>query len=294
MAIETLTVQAQRTPRASKRPADARLLRFAPSAFGVVGAGIAVYGVWLPWLTPTHGGFLSGSAVGTGDGKVLLAAAAVAAVLAMGQLRWTAVGLRWGVALAGFGVTAYAGHVLGQLLVHAASGEVSTVTFMATGPGVFVATTGGLVMLFTILLPMPSGTATGSALSRVSSARLRIPAAALSLVAGLAHIPVTPAHLDEAPYIGLLFLLVTIAFVLGTAALLVSDSLLVWLGVAVASALAVLAYVESRTVGMPMMADDVGNWLEPLGVLSMTTESLVVVLAVIRLRQPRAVAVQAD
>jgi len=44
-------------------------------------------------------------------------------------------------------------------------------------------------------------------------------AAAVAATAGLAHIPVTEHHLEEAPYMGLLFVLLTIAC-LGVAATL--------------------------------------------------------------------------
>jgi hypothetical protein len=44
--------------------------------------------------------------------------------------------------------------------------------------------------------------------------------------------------------------------------------------------LAVIGYAATRVVPFPMLADDVGNWLEPLGVLSVLSECAVVVAAV--------------
>ena len=102
-----------------------------------------------------------------------------------------------------------------------------------------------------------------------------IPAALLALVAGLAHVPVTPEHLDEAPYIGVLFIVLTVACVIGAAWLLISDSRAVWASLGATCLLAVAGYVVSRTVGLPMMADDVGNWFETLGVVSVVTEAAV-------------------
>ena len=35
----------------------------------------------------------------------------------------------------------------------------------------------------------------------------------------------------------------------------------------------VVAYAISRTIGLRLMADDVGNWLEPLGIVSVVTKT---------------------
>lgn len=37
-----------------------------------------------------------------------------------------------------------------------------------------------------------------------------------------------------------------------------------------------LAFVVNRTVGMPGATGDIGNWLEPLGLLSLVVEGFVV------------------
>jgi hypothetical protein len=52
---------------------------------------------------------------------------------------------------------------------------------------------------------------------------------------------------------------------------------------------AVLGYAATRTVPFPRLADDVGNWFEPLGVVSILAESVVVLAAVLVLarRSPR-------
>ena len=42
-------------------------------------------------------------------------------------------------------------------------------------------------------------------------------------------------------------------------------------------------YAATRFIAFPMLADDVGNWLEPLGVLSGAAESVVVVAAALAL-----------
>jgi hypothetical protein len=112
----------------------------------------------------------------------------------------------------------------------------------------------------------------------------RLPAAAALLVAGAVHIPITGEHLEEAPYIGVLFIALTVACVACAALLLLHDNPLTWTVTGGVSALAVIGYVLSRTVGLPQIGDDVGNWSDPLGAVALLTEGLTVVLAALALR----------
>ncbi len=118
--------------------------------------------------------------------------------------------------------------------------------------------------------------------SRPEQSRLRLPAAALAVVAAAAHVPVTGTHLHEAPYVGWLFVALEVTLVVLAVLLLVADRRLVWTAAAVVPALAVLAYAASRTVGLPQIGDDVGNWTEPLGVVSVVAETLLVIVALAR------------
>lgn len=106
----------------------------------------------------------------------------------------------------------------------------------------------------------------------------RWPAAATALVVVASHIPVTPMHLQEAPYIGWSFVALEVAMTVLAVALLVRDAPLVWWAAAVVSALAIGAYALTRSVPLPQVADDVGNWAEPLGVVAVAAEALLVVL----------------
>jgi hypothetical protein len=100
-----------------------------------------------------------------------------------------------------------------------------------------------------------------------------------AVVAAAAHIPVIGPHLEEAPYMGVLFVVLTVGCLAIAAAALVRDTAAVY-GLAVLTCgPAVLGYIATRLVAFPLLADDVGNWLEPLGVLSVLSESLVVVAA---------------
>jgi hypothetical protein len=109
---------------------------------------------------------------------------------------------------------------------------------------------------------------------------------ALLLVAALAHIPVVPDHLREAPYMGVLFILFSLA-AFAVATVLAARPSRVWYLVAVVlSVAAVAAYVATRLIAFPELADDVGAWTEPLGLVSISAESLAAVLGLAALRQP--------
>lgn len=114
----------------------------------------------------------------------------------------------------------------------------------------------------------------------------RWPAAGTLLVAGAVHIPITGEHLREAPYIGALFIALTVACFGCAVLLLVADSRPAWAFAAAVNAAAVVAYLLSRTVGLPEIGDDVGDWADPLGVVALVTETTTVALAGLALRRP--------
>jgi len=107
----------------------------------------------------------------------------------------------------------------------------------------------------------------------------RWPAAATALVVVAAHVPVTPSHLSEAPYIGWSFVALEAVLTGLAAALIVHDTPLLWWAAAVIPTLAIAGYALTRSVAMPLVADDVGNWAEPLGIVALTSEALLLALA---------------
>ncbi len=109
-------------------------------------------------------------------------------------------------------------------------------------------------------------------------------------IAAIAHIPVIAPHLDEATYMGVLFILLTVAcFGIGIV-VAVTDHPAAYAAASAVCGAAVIGYAATRLVAFPQLSDDVGNWFEPLGVVSVLTESMVVVLAALVLRRmPRAV-----
>jgi hypothetical protein len=104
-------------------------------------------------------------------------------------------------------------------------------------------------------------------------------AAVCVAVGGLTHVPLIQDHLEEAPYIGVLFIALAVVAVVLAVALLVADSPLVWAVTVVVMAAAVAAFLVSRTAGLPQMPDDVGNWRgEAMGLPAVTSEALATLL----------------
>jgi hypothetical protein len=121
-------------------------------------------------------------------------------------------------------------------------------------------------------------------LVREQASSARWPLATAAAIAAAAHIPVIGEHLAEAPYMGVLFVVLTVACFALAAAALVCDSRAVYAASAATCALAIIGYAATRLIAFPMLADDVGNWFEPLGIVSIVSESLVVVCALIGLQ----------
>jgi len=94
------------------------------------------------------------------------------------------------------------------------------------------------------------------------------------LIAAAAHVPVIAPHLSEAPYIGALFILLTAACLILAPALVAYDTRILWGSAGAVTLLAVVAYVFARTVGLPQISDDIGDWSDPFGTVSIVSESL--------------------
>ena len=116
------------------------------------------------------------------------------------------------------------------------------------------------------------------------ASRARWVVAVFAVIAAVAHIPVTGEHLREAPYMGVLFIVLTVGCLVIAAAAMVRDSSAVYALAVLTCGLAVVGYAATRLAAFPMLADDVGNWLEPLGVVSVLTEIAVVFAAIVGLR----------
>jgi hypothetical protein len=114
----------------------------------------------------------------------------------------------------------------------------------------------------------------------------------VAVIAGLVGIAVV--HILQAPegfadtfYIGLLFCLaVPAALVLAAAVAASNDSRAMELAGGFAS-LVLLLFVISRCFGLPAFTDYVGVWNEPLGLLSMVVEGLVICVTAATMSAPR-------
>jgi hypothetical protein len=111
--------------------------------------------------------------------------------------------------------------------------------------------------------------------SKTSVSPFRVPrlVAVIALASLIAvHVPVAVQHLVEVPYLGVAFY----AFILASAALLGSliedNHTGVWVCVLLGSALAIVTYVISRAVGLPGASDDIGDWSNTFGLISVASE----------------------
>lgn len=121
---------------------------------------------------------------------------------------------------------------------------------------------------------------------RPSRSPLRLIAAAGALTEAISHVPLLMQGLSEAPYIGVGFLLLSVAgFLLGQL-LITHDSIAVWASTLLVSALALVGYTLSRTTGLPQLHDYVGQWGYPLGVVSLVGEAMMLIPSCIQLMQP--------
>ena len=95
----------------------------------------------------------------------------------------------------------------------------------------------------------------------------------------LIHVLDLPGTFGEAPYKGVLYVGLIAGCIATAAALVARSDRRAWLAAAALPLGALLAYVVSRTVGLPNGADDIGNWTEPLGLASMFVEACLVALS---------------
>ena len=193
---------------------------------------------------------------------------------------------RWLLALTGFATVAFGGYLLIQLYTVTQTSD--SMIFLDKGPGLYICTAGAAIVFSTIFLPMPQhpSAAEPSAIptsrdwyrGRVAgllaavSSPWRYPAALLAVVAGLAHVPVTPEHLNEAPYIGVLFIVLTVVCVVLARPCWSRTRPRCGRRSAAPACSPSVAFVLSRTVGLPLIGDDIGNWLRPSASSPLVTE----------------------
>lgn len=95
----------------------------------------------------------------------------------------------------------------------------------------------------------------------------------------LVHLLDVVDKIQETPYIGWLYIALMIGAIGMAGWLLFDASRRTWAMVAGLTASVLLAFVLSRTTGLPDATGDIGNWKEPLGLASMFVEACLIALA---------------
>jgi hypothetical protein len=94
------------------------------------------------------------------------------------------------------------------------------------------------------------------------------------------HILDLPGKFAEVPYLGFAYIGMIVFAIVLIERILVKNSTLDYLATIGLSVAVILGYVVNRTVGMPGATDDIGNWFEPLGLLSLFVEAWAILQAV--------------
>jgi hypothetical protein len=97
-----------------------------------------------------------------------------------------------------------------------------------------------------------------------------------AVVAASSHLPLIPEHLREVPYLGWSFIAFVVASLMASAAVLTVNARGLLPIIGMLNAGAVIVYLISRTIGLPGMSDDVGNWAEPWSIPALTSECIAI------------------
>ncbi len=111
-------------------------------------------------------------------------------------------------------------------------------------------------------------------------------AVAAILGTGLIHLVDAQDAFGDATYKGLLFVANGVGAFVAAWGIFRNRQALGWLLGLLISGGAFLAYVASRTIGLPGLPAEPENWLEPIGVASLVCEALFVLLFLAARRRP--------
>ncbi|WP_426573748.1 hypothetical protein [Aquihabitans sp. McL0605] len=95
----------------------------------------------------------------------------------------------------------------------------------------------------------------------------------------LIHLLDLQGKLSETPYLGIAYIGLIVGCVIAAGMLVRGDVRRGWLLGGGLAAATLVGYAVNRTLGMPSATDDIGNWLEPLGLASVFVEACVALLA---------------
>jgi hypothetical protein len=121
-------------------------------------------------------------------------------------------------------------------------------------------------------------------------------AAAVTGLLGMAliHLLDLQSKFEETPYLGVCYLALIVGSLACAGALVHRDSERTWLAAGALAVGAIVAFAVSRTTGLPLATDDIGNWLEPLGLAALFVEGITAAVCTYALADGVAMARQAD
>lgn len=93
------------------------------------------------------------------------------------------------------------------------------------------------------------------------------------------HVMDLPGKLEEVPYLGVMYIVVILLAGFLVHRVISGATKRDYLAAAALAGAVIVGFVINRTVGMPGATDDIGNWSEPLGLLSLVIEAWVVYVA---------------
>jgi hypothetical protein len=100
----------------------------------------------------------------------------------------------------------------------------------------------------------------------------------------LVHLVELPDTWRQTVGLGAMFALLVVAAATVAAGLLHTDTTRLWQVSALVALAAIAGYILTRSVALPFDRDDVGNWLEPLGLVALFIEAGVLALCGYALR----------
>jgi hypothetical protein len=126
------------------------------------------------------------------------------------------------------------------------------------------------------LIPTPSTAPHAGAASEPAGRAVGV---LLLLAVGLVHLLDAPQTYHDTRYVFWMYIALMAGTVIVAALLLHTGAAWAWAAAGAMSALVLAGYLLSRTTGLPGSGDDVGNWLDPLGLASVWLETALVLLS---------------
>lgn len=124
----------------------------------------------------------------------------------------------------------------------------------------------------------PSAVATPASAAGTSLISRGLVASGLFGIAAL-HLADLPGKMEEVPYLGWAYVgLIAASLVLAELVATRADRRLLAASASLSAAV-IVGFVINRTIGMPGAMDDIGNWTEPLGMVSLLVEAAVIWVA---------------